>query len=122
MGGNRSKKVIFVIFAFVIIFAHGCLPLCNHGLGLGLDGKHFEADIDIAKSRLAGEYLMDCQTTGGTLGACKTAAAGRLKDELKSDRSLSDAIVKTQFEVLAAAANCAGMEMHGDGGWYGDAR
>ena len=86
-------------------------PVQPEGYDTLRHGKHFEADIDRAKSRLAGEYLMDCQTAGGTLAACKTAAARRLKDELKSDLPVSDAIVKTQFEVLTAAANCMDVDL-----------
>jgi len=71
------------------------------------DTKHFNADVNAAKSRIASEYLMDCQSTGSPMEACKTKAAAKLKDGMKSDRDLSDVIVQAQLDLLATSAECS---------------
>ena len=72
------------------------------------DKKYEAADVAKVKSKLAGDFILDCQADG-TKGFedCKKDAGTFLKDGLKGKLSVDDSLVRSQFETFLQMKNCA---------------
>ena len=69
--------------------------------------KYRAADVERSKSRLASDYLFDCQEAGNDVSSCKKKMETLLKNDLKSSESADDVIVRSQFDIMANAGDCS---------------
>jgi hypothetical protein len=75
---------------------------------------HRHADIEKAKSQIVGDYIADCRKSGETIASCKENATLMLQHDMKSQLSIDNTLIRSQFEMIQLELSCTGSQCQDD--------